>query len=249
MTGSYVNMKVKDKEVLATKDVINNVDWKSRHKSNKPLVRRSKGVLTREKILESAILELSQSGIKGTTHRAIAHRAQLQLSLTTYYFRDIQELVHHAFMLNAAKLLMDKEVMFEKIFILLNAFKKADLRKSVVKDILYLQLVDLFVDYIAHTASKLAEASKVERLMFTERQFCEKLDKVTKEYELSLLLPYKNLCFYFDKKNTGVNTYLLHSLISNIQYSVCAQFQEKIDRDFINQNVKKILAIIMKIKH
>ena len=53
---------------------------------NPAVRRRSKGEKTREKILLSAIEVLGLNGIKGTTHRAIASHADLQLSLTTYYF-------------------------------------------------------------------------------------------------------------------------------------------------------------------
>lgn len=49
-----------------------------------PVKKRSKGEITREKILIAAIDILALNGIKGTTHRAIASHADLQLSLTTY---------------------------------------------------------------------------------------------------------------------------------------------------------------------
>jgi len=65
------------------------------------VLRRSKGERTKKLILESAIVMLAEHGIKGTTHRAIATHANLQLSLTTYYFKDIQDLVQQAFELNA----------------------------------------------------------------------------------------------------------------------------------------------------
>ncbi|MGB0938526.1 MAG: TetR/AcrR family transcriptional regulator [Colwellia sp.] len=242
-------MKVKDKKALNTSDV-RNVFLKGLKKNDEiPLVRRSKGVLTREKILEAAITEMAKTGVKGTTHRAIANRADLQLSLTTYYFKDIYELIHHAFMLNANKSLINREVIFEKIFVLLSAFKMADIRKAAVKKILLLQLVELFVNYIMHSTEKSPELITVERLMFIESQFSKDLHKVTKEYETASLSPYIKLCHYFDKTNTAVNAYLLQSIITELQCSLISQLNGKVDRDFISQNVKKVMTVIMKIKH
>ena len=73
----------------------------SKATTRKAVQRRSKGELTREKILLSAINVLAFNGIKGATHRAIANHAEIQLSLTTYYFKDISDLVQNAFQLNS----------------------------------------------------------------------------------------------------------------------------------------------------
>ena len=53
--------------------------------------RRAKGEQTRNKILEAAIEVIAKLGVKGTTHRAVALQADTQLSLTTYYFKDIKD--------------------------------------------------------------------------------------------------------------------------------------------------------------
>jgi DNA-binding transcriptional regulator YbjK len=100
----------------------------------KPVQRRTKGELTREKILISAINVLAFNGIKGTTHRAIANHAEIQLSLTTYYFKDIGDLVQNAFQLNSEHLRTRTDKILSKAFTILENVDKASLKKVSVKN-------------------------------------------------------------------------------------------------------------------
>ncbi|MCJ8295598.1 MAG: TetR family transcriptional regulator, partial [Colwellia sp.] len=88
---------------MAVKDIV--IPEQTEQHKSLSVKRRSKGERTRERILIAAIEVLALNGIKGTTHRAIARHAQLQLSLTTYYFKDIQELIHQAFKLNSERII------------------------------------------------------------------------------------------------------------------------------------------------
>ena len=58
---------------------------------------RPRGEKTRQKILDATLGVIAREGVGGTTHRAIAKEAGVQLSLTTYYFRDLNELISLAF--------------------------------------------------------------------------------------------------------------------------------------------------------
>jgi DNA-binding transcriptional regulator YbjK len=59
----------------------------------------SKGEVARSLILNAALAVIAERGLIGTTHRAIAEQAQIQLSLTTYHFRSLQELIESAYAL------------------------------------------------------------------------------------------------------------------------------------------------------
>ena len=49
------------------------------------------------KILDATLRVIAREGVRGTTHRSIAGEAGVQLSLTTYYFKDLNELLSLAF--------------------------------------------------------------------------------------------------------------------------------------------------------
>ncbi len=60
----------------------------------------TKGERTRLSILQATLKVIAQQGLQGVTHRAVAREASVSLSLTTYYFKDLQELLLESFRLH-----------------------------------------------------------------------------------------------------------------------------------------------------
>ena len=212
-----------------------------------PIKPRSKGEVTREKILIAAIEVLALNGIKGTTHRAIASNADLQLSLTTYYFKDIQELIHQAFRLNSERILSLTDTFLKAAFIVVIDIEKNELRKTIVKEKLCLQLSEMasehLIDNIKHQAISLA----VEQLMLTEIQVTPELCVLVKEHESVKLLPYEQLCQFFNKVNPELDAKIMYTVFSQLQYGQLTK-QINIDSELIEQTTRRIIAWIMSIK-
>ncbi|MFT6450425.1 MAG: DNA-binding transcriptional regulator YbjK, partial [Oleispira sp.] len=55
----------------------------------------------RRLILEAALRIVIREGVRGVRHRAVAKEANVPLAATTYYFKDIQELINDTFTLYA----------------------------------------------------------------------------------------------------------------------------------------------------
>jgi AcrR family transcriptional regulator len=214
---------------------------------SRPVIRRSKGEKTREKILLSAIEILALNGIKGTTHRAIASHADLQLSLTTYYFKDIQELIHQAFRLNSERILSHTDTILETAFTLITQVEKKALKKVAVKEELCQKLSKLaslhLIDNIKHRAISFA----VEQLMLTEVQVTPKLRLLSQEHELAQLVPYEQLCGFFNKINPQLDAKIMYTIFTQLQYSQLAN-QVNIDSTLIQQTTFRIIAWIMSVK-
>jgi len=230
-------MTVKDFKIIETTKPTNDI----------PVKRRSKGERTREKILIAAIEVLALNGIKGTTHRAIASHADLQLSLTTYYFKDIQELIHQAFKLNSKQILARADVILESAFVFITRIEKKELRKTAVRETLCLQLSEMtsehLIDNIKHQAIPLA----VEQLMLTEIQVTPELRLLIQEHELAQLVPYEQLCGFFNKVNPELDAKIMYTVFSQLQYGQLAN-QINIDGELILQTTHKIIAWIMSLK-
>ncbi len=58
---------------------------------------RSDSRVRRKAILEAALRVIEKDGVRGVKHRAVATEAGVPLAATTYYFDDIQSLLHDAF--------------------------------------------------------------------------------------------------------------------------------------------------------
>ncbi|MEI6893096.1 MAG: hypothetical protein V5789_00355 [Colwellia sp.] len=216
------------------------------HKSS-PVKRRSKGEITRNKILLSAIEILALSGIKGTTHRAIANNAQLQLSLTTYYFKDIQELIHQAFKLNSERVLTHTDLILESCFSAITKIAKKELKKTSTKKLLCQQLSKMTSAYLIDTIKNQAIPLAVEQLMLTEVQVTPQLNLLVQEHQLARLGPYEQLCRFFNNVNPELDAKILYTVFSQLQYSQLSN-QVNIDIKLIEQTIHRVIAWIMSIK-
>jgi len=59
---------------------------------------RPGGVQRRRDIIEAALRVMARDGLRAISHRAVAAEAQVPLAATTYYFRDLQDLLVESFL-------------------------------------------------------------------------------------------------------------------------------------------------------
>lgn len=62
----------------------------------RPATHRASGLARREALLRATVEIVAENGIGGATHRAIAKRADVPLSTTSYFFASIDEMVTEA---------------------------------------------------------------------------------------------------------------------------------------------------------
>ena len=67
------------------------------NKVRKDIEISAKGMQRKKEIIEATLQVIVQSGVQGVTHRAVALEAGVQLRLTTYYFKDKEDLINEAF--------------------------------------------------------------------------------------------------------------------------------------------------------
>lgn len=71
------------------------------------LARRKGSEQRRREILEAALRIIIRDGVRAVRHRAVAAEADVPLSATTYYFKDITDLIADAFTLFAEQTLVE----------------------------------------------------------------------------------------------------------------------------------------------
>lgn len=221
----------------------------SKSNTGKNVQRRSKGERTREKILLAAINVLALNGIKGTTHRAIANHAEIQLSLTTYYFKDIGELVQQAFQLNSDHLRARTDTILQKAFESLESFDKSSLRKASVKNELVVSLADMTASYLFENVKKEAISLAVEQLMFTTVQVSPELKKLAYEHEQSQIKPFTRLASFFNKKDPEVDAQMMRTIFSQLQYSQLPLEESELSIKPIEEVTRKLIGWVMGLKN
>ena len=110
---------------------------------------RAKSEQRRRLILEAALRIVAREGIRGVKHRAVAREAGVPLASTTYYFKDISELITDAFMLFAENSQRKFELFYGELH---SSVSKYDLdavqTDRAVRRALAEELVELGVRYV-----------------------------------------------------------------------------------------------------
>lgn len=210
--------------------------------------RRSKGEQTRNQILNAAIDVLAQQGIKGTTHRAIASHAQLQLSLTTYYFKDIQELVHEAFLLSSTRTISRVGGAWFQAFELLNSYSKAELKKLSTRQTLAQPLSILASNYLIDKITEHPKELAVEQLLFTEIQTTPQLRELATSHRNALLAPFIQLCKHFNKTTAELDADIMLTIFTQLEYRNLVVDIKLLDTAHIHQTVARVVNWILQVK-
>ncbi len=210
--------------------------------------RRSKGEKTRALILNAAIEVLAQQGIKGTTHRAVALKANIQLSLTTYYFKDIQELVHEAFQLNSLQLLERVANTWQKAFEIIETYNDKDLTNTSVKEELRDVLADFAANYLFNKIKEQPIALAVEQLLFTTIQITPALRALANKHRSALLAPFIHWCEYFNPETAFVDADIMLTVFTQLEYRNLAIDTSAIDLTAIRAVVSRAIGNVMALR-
>ncbi|WP_433620845.1 TetR/AcrR family transcriptional regulator [Nocardia sp. CA-120079] len=81
----------------------------------RPAKHRESSQARRAKLLDAAIEIIADSGVSGATHRAIATRAGVPLSTTSYFFASLDELIAAALQLVAERIVARAQATIEEI--------------------------------------------------------------------------------------------------------------------------------------
>lgn len=208
----------------------------------------SKGEKTKLHILNSAISVLAKQGIKGTTHRAIAKEADIQLSLTTYYFKDIQELIHQAFQLNSAQTIALASLTWKDAFELLDNISVSNLKKLSVKQQLCDDFSEMACNYLYQKITTQANSLAVEQLLFTEIQITPELRTLAQQHKAALMLPFLRLCQHFNKKDPQVDADIMLTILTQLEYRHLAKAENEVNKDEIHLVVKRVISWVIGVK-
>lgn len=211
--------------------------------------RRTKGERTRHQILLATIQVLAKNGIKGTTHRAIAKQAGIQLSLTTYYFKDIEELIHQAILLNSETIMSHTDKTWVDAFEILDKIDKTSLRKVSVREQVANELADLASHYVYNKVQLQHDELSVEQLLFTHVQVTPSLRELASRHHQALLEPMIKLISYFNRKDPEVDAEIFLTVITQLEYSLLPLELSEISLDAIRVRLMRIISYITKLKY
>ncbi len=210
--------------------------------------RRSKGEKTREAILEGALRVIGREGLRSVTHRAVAAEAGVQLSLTTYYFKDIDALMAEAFELFCSRAQANNEKIWQDLFDYLDQYKPAELRKNTVREKICRDLAERATNTLLRGVADNPEGLAVEQVFFTNIRQASSLRSLAAEHRQSLLNPLIELCRRFNRQDPEVDAALLLDTLTRLEYEALMMDPDAIDRDRMERLLRRQIGWALGLK-
>ncbi len=206
---------------------------------------RPRGERTRRKILNATLNVIAKEGVRGTTHRAIAREAGVQLSLTTYYFRDLNELISLAF-----RTFMDRDYgtvteQWDKAFRYLDQFSPPDLADPEARRRIVDYCTKRIVDHVRHGLTRHPEGLAVEHHFFYEALNDPTMQELSDLHRSRLLEPMVRFCEYFNAADPETDARLLFGTITRLEYQALPSVPNDVDYKSIRNEIRRIVGWIV----
>ncbi len=209
---------------------------------------RPKGEQTRQKILDATLGVIARYGVAGTTHRAIAKEAGVQLSLTTYYFKDLNELIALAFRRFMERGHADMGVEWQKAFRYLDQFSTRELKDTDVRRRIVEYCSKRVLDHMRWGLTESREGLAVEHHFFFEALNDRELQKTSEQHRAELMKPMIAFCQYFNETDPETDASLLLGTILRLEYEALPYEADEIDFVRMRREIRRIMGWIVDIQ-
>lgn len=206
---------------------------------------RPKGEKTRQKILAATLRVIASEGVRGTTHRAVAKEAGVQLSLTTYYFKDLNELISLAFQAFMERDYGTLTEQWDKAFRYLDQFSPEQLRDAETRRRIIDYCTKRVLDHVRHGLTEHPEGLAVEHHFFYEALNDSVLQELSALHRSRLLQPIVRFCEYFNADDPETDANLLFGTITRLEYEALSSSPECIDYRAIRNEIRRIVGWIV----
>lgn len=199
----------------------------------------------RRLILEAALRIVIREGVRGIRHRAVAKEAEVPLAATTYYFKDIQELINDTFTLYAEHSL---EVVTQFSKRLYEPLENGN-GKSVVEalnsdedmtDVIAVSLTEYVIDQVVkHRDALIAEqAFRYEAILNPHLRTLGEVHKVALMQKLTDLLT------LMQSKHPAEDATIVISVLHRIEYEGLLLESEELDKKAIYSTLFRMLSLL-----
>lgn len=206
---------------------------------------RPRGEQTKQKILDATLRVVARDGVRGATHRAVAKEAGVQLSLTTYYFRDLNELLSLAF-----RSFMDRDYgemaeQWKRAFRYLDQYSADDLVDAGTRERIVDYCTKRIVDHIRFGLHEHPEFLAVEHHFFYEALNDEELQELSRTHRNRLLMPLVRFCEYFNAVDPETDASLLFGTITRLEYQALSSVPDNVDFKSIRNEIRRMVGWIV----
>lgn len=202
--------------------------------------RAIKSAKTQKKILDATLELIAQHGLSYLSHRQIARRANVRLSLTSYYFGSLDKLIEAAFDLFDEHALDNQKYLLNVIEGVYThcqeSFSNEEFTQAYIDT-----LVRRYADYVEANLKSSHVSFRVENHFIHELNFGEAIEKKVKAFNLRVQNIVEKVCGHLDSEQPSIDAYIIVATLRRIEldhaYSV-----EDFDRELFDARLKRLLS-------
>lgn len=214
---------------------------------------RAKSEHRRRLILEAALRIVVREGVRGIRHRAVAKEADVPLAATTYYFKDIQELIVDTFTLYTEKALGVVNRFADQFYLPLKEMSVSHLKALTSGENVSEEELDKVLDYlVTQLANYVKEQTGNERdMLIAEQAFRyeaivnDRIRELALMHRKALSDKIEEFMQLVSSPTPREDAEMLMGLFHSIEYSVLLVGSDNADFDHISRTLKRYLALII----
>ena len=203
-------------------------------------------------ILEAALRIVVRDGVRGVRHRAVAKEADVPLSATTYYFRDISDLITDTFTLfvemGAEKFKAfweESDTKLQEALALLDGQHPNSLSQDV-QQVFVGKMVDLALEYIVAQLKEHRDYLIAERSFQLECLRNENLRPVAFNHQSYLLNSLESFFRRVGSEQPGIDAQLFAAVIMQVEYQCMVQSGDEPDIGMIRDRLTRQINLMIR---
>lgn len=206
---------------------------------------RAKSEHRRCQILEATLRIAAREGVRGIKHRPVAKEAGVPLASTTYYFKDIDELICDAFTLFAEKGQQHLGRFYDTINLALDSLPAATLEwGGPGRDALVRQLATLSTAYLSEQLTTRRHEILAEQAFLLEALRDPRLAKLAQAYRSAWAAGLENALRRLNSLNPARDAALVISVVLGLGYDDML-FGNGFRREHLEDTMTRLLGMLL----
>lgn len=208
---------------------------------------RAKSEHRRLQILEATLRIAARDGLKGIKHRAVAREAGVPLAATTYYFRDIEELISDSFMLFAEKAREELGRFYDTVNLVLdNVPSDALVHGGAGRAALAARLSAIATAYLQEQFTQRCEQTLTEQVFLMESLRDERLAALARNYRRVWVAGLEQILQRLDSRAPARDASLLVSVTLGLGYDHLLN-KRYAEPEVLEQAVHRMVCLVLAI--
>lgn len=208
-------------------------------------VARAKSEIRRRAILEATLRIAARDGIRGIKHRSVASEANVPLAATTYYFRDISELISDAFLLFAEKASGDLQAFYDTVNLVLDSQPPENLsRESPERWHLARRLSAISTSYLESQFREGRDRILAEQVFLMEALRDDRLKQLARRYRQAWMVGLERVLERLDSPMPRRDASLIVNVALGLGYDILLGLPDG-EEDSLQKAVDRIVDLAL----